>query len=175
LRSSEATTAQLCQQVTDEGGFVPSTGAALVVALRSARLSEMGLAPWRGEVEMYRFASCWKCTAKYLSTSPSRAHFAETGHFHFVSANWRGEVFSNNFFSYRLIYLRTIHYSSRSFFILLLFSLLALAFCSYVSLPCCNHATRNNFYSYRLIYLRTIHSVVYLFAANYSKRIRRNL
>ena len=74
-----------------------------------------------------------------------------------------------------LNYLRTIHYSSRSFFILLLISLLALPFCSYVSLPCCNHATRNTFYSYRLIYLRTIHSVVYIFAANYSKRIRRNL
>ena len=87
----------------------------------------------------------------------------------------RNPAARNNFFSYRLIYLRTIHYSSRSLFILLLFSLLALAFCSYISLPCCNHATRNNFYSYRLIYLRTIHSVVYLFAANYSKRIRRNL
>jgi hypothetical protein len=35
MRSSEATTAQLCQQVTDEGGFVASTEA-LAVALRSA-------------------------------------------------------------------------------------------------------------------------------------------
>jgi hypothetical protein len=29
---------------------------------------------------------------------------------------------------------------------------LALAFCSFISLPCCNHATRNNFYSNRLIH-----------------------
>jgi hypothetical protein len=35
-------------------------------------------------------------------------------------------------YTYRLIYLRTIHYSPRSFFILLLISLLALPFFSYV-------------------------------------------
>jgi hypothetical protein len=71
----------------------------------------------------------------------------------------RNPAARNNFFSYRLIYLRATHYSCRSFLILLLFSLLALAFCSCISLPCCNHATRNSFYSYRLVYLRTIRSV----------------
>jgi hypothetical protein len=70
----------------------------------------------------------------------------------------------NNFFSCHLVYLRTTHYfihlnSSRSFLILLLSSHLALAFCSCISLSCCNHATRNNFCSYRLVHLRTTHSL----------------
>ena len=71
----------------------------------------------------------------------------------------RNPAARNSFFSYRLIYLRTSHYSARSFLIVLLFSLLDLAFCSCILLPCCNHATRNNSCSYRLIYLRTTRSV----------------
>jgi hypothetical protein len=76
----------------------------------------------------------------------------------------RNPAARNNFFSSHLIYLRTTHYfihlnSSNNFVILLPSSHLALAFCSFISLPCCNHATRNNFYSNRLIHFCTTHSL----------------
>ena len=76
----------------------------------------------------------------------------------------RNPAARNNFFSSHLIYLCTIHYfihlnSSNTFVILLPSSHLALAFCSFISLPCCNHTTRNNFYSNRLIHFCTIHSL----------------
>jgi hypothetical protein len=81
-----------------------------------------------------------------------------------VLPHCRNPAARNNFFSSHLIYLRTTHYfihlnSSNTFVILLPSSHLALAFCSFISLLCCNHATRNNFYSNRLIHFRTIHSL----------------
>jgi hypothetical protein len=77
---------------------------------------------------------------------------------------FRNPAARNNFFSSHLICLRTTRCfirlsSSSTSLILLLSSHLALAFCSFISLPCCNHAARNSSYSNRLIHFRTIRSL----------------